>query len=77
MASGDHEQLLAAAWGRRIASLALRGPMPVSFSVVPNSTEIGYDVQGNEAHLAVQRAIEVDFGQGLRKRYWVTAPITG
>lgn len=75
-ATADYEQQLSAAWGRRIASFALRGPMPASFNVVPNTTEIGYDVQGNEARLAAQRAIEVDFGQGLRKRYWVSTPIS-
>jgi hypothetical protein len=70
-----YEQKLAAAWGRRLASFALRGPAPTSFSVVPNSTEIGYDVRGNDAQLVAQRAIEVDFGQGLRKRYWLNVPI--
>ena len=75
-ASPDYEQQLGAAWGRQIASFALRGPVPTNFTVVPNSTEIGYAIQGNEARLAAQRAIEVDFGQGIRKRYWVSTPIS-
>jgi hypothetical protein len=44
---------------------------------VPGSTEIGYAVRGNVAALVARKAIEVDFGSGYRKRYWVEAEIAG
>jgi hypothetical protein len=44
-------------------------------SSVPGSTEIGYDIQGNEAILIARKAVEVNFGSGYRKRYWVTVPL--
>ena len=74
--AADYEQKLANAFGRRLAAWALRGSIPLNFSVVPDSTEIGYSIEGSEARLVAQRAIEVDFGQGLRKRYWITEPIS-
>jgi len=74
--AAGYEQLLAQEWGRRVASSwAVRGEMPLSFTEVPGSTEVGYDIRGNTASLVARRAIEADFGGVLRKRYWVTAPL--
>jgi hypothetical protein len=71
-----YEQLLAQEWGRRVASnWAVRGEMPLGFSDVPGSTEVGYDIRGNTAGIIARKAIEVDFGGVLRKRYWVSVPL--
>ena len=56
-------------------AMAARGAAPVSVSVVPGSTEVGYDLRGSSARLVAHRELEVDFGDGLRKRYQVMAPI--
>jgi hypothetical protein len=71
----DFEESLAAAWSRQLLGFAAGGPIPASFSVVPGSTEVGYSFEGDRAILIAQRAIEVDCGRGLRKRYWVRAPL--
>jgi Fe-S cluster assembly ATPase SufC len=42
---------------------------------VPDTTEVGYDLRGNEGRLVARREVEVDFGGGIRKRYEVVAPI--
>ncbi|TRU29293.1 DUF6345 domain-containing protein [Microcystis aeruginosa] len=75
----NYEQLLAAEFSRQLASLSARGGagMPLEFTTVPNSTEIGYDIDGDEAILIARKAIEVNFGNGYRKRYWVTVPLFG
>jgi hypothetical protein len=74
--AAGYEQLLAQEWGRRVASRwAVRGEMPLSFTDVPGSTEVGYDIRGNTANLVARKAIEVDFGGVLRKRYWVSVPL--
>ena len=41
-----------------------KGPGPVGFTIVPGSTEVGYDVKGDTAELIATRVIEVDFGSG-------------
>lgn len=77
-ASADSaEARLGASWARHLSRWALRGQMPVGYSVVPATTEIGYAVAGDQATLVASRDIEVDFGNGLYKRYRVEAPITG
>ena len=48
---------------------AIRGQMPVGYSLVPGTTEVGYAFNGDQAVLVATREIEVDFGQGLFKRY--------
>jgi hypothetical protein len=74
--AAGYEQLLAQEWGRRVASTwAIRGEMPLGFSDVPGSTEVGYDIRGNTAGIIARKAIEVDFGGVLRKRYWVSVPL--
>jgi hypothetical protein len=42
---------------------------------VPGSTEVGYEISGDEARLAARTLIELDFGRGFRKQYWVVASI--
>lgn len=73
----NYEQLLAAQFSRQLAAGMARGGggMPLEFTTVPGSTEIGYDIQGDEAVLIARKAVEVNFGNGYRKRYWVTVPL--
>ncbi|MDQ3784882.1 MAG: DUF6345 domain-containing protein [Actinomycetota bacterium] len=73
--AGDIERLLAEQWRKRMQVAAARGAAPLSVSVVPGSTEVGYDLRKGSARLVAQRELEVDFGDGLRKRYQVVAPI--
>jgi hypothetical protein len=70
-----YERLLAAEWRKRLAGWVVRGDAPAQYTIVPGSTEIGYEVRGNQAIIVARRAIEVDFGHGFRKRYWLIAPI--
>ena len=49
--------------------------MPVGYSLVPGTTEVGYAIDGDQAVLVATREIEVDFGQGLFKRYRLEAPL--
>jgi hypothetical protein len=71
----DYEQRLAAGFSRQLAAWVVKGRVPVEFTTVPGSTEIGYDIRGDEAVLIARKAVEVDFGNGYRKRYWVTTPL--
>jgi hypothetical protein len=72
----DPDRLLAKAFSERLRRLASSsGDMPVGFAVVPGTTEIGYDVEGDAALLAAQREVELDFGGGLKKRYLLKARI--
>jgi hypothetical protein len=73
----NYEQLLAAEFSRQLAAGIARGGggMPLEFTTVPGSTEIGYDIQGDRAVLIARKAVEVNFGNGYRKRYWVTVPL--
>jgi hypothetical protein len=73
----DYDAALARAFGRRLRRITMDGPAPLSFGVVPGTTEIGYDVQGSDAVVVAQRAVEVEFDGGFRKRYWVKAPLFG
>jgi hypothetical protein len=72
---GNYEQALAAEWSKRLAVHAISGKMPVDFTTVPGSIEIGYDIRGDAAVLIARKAMEVDFGGGYRKRYWITVPL--
>ena len=73
----NYEQLLAAEFSRQLAVGIARGGggMPLEFTTVPDSTEIGYDIQGDEVVLIAHKAVEINFGNGYRKRYWVTVPL--
>jgi len=73
----NYEQLLANEFSKQLAPWMAKGGggMPLEFTTVPGSTEIGYDIQGDEAILIARKAVEVNFGSGYRKRYWVTVPL--
>lgn len=73
----NYEQMLAAEFSKLLTSWVVKGGgrMPLGFTTVPGSTEIGYDIRGDEAVLIARKAVEVDFGNGYRKRYWVTTPL--
>lgn len=72
----NYEQLLATEFGRQMTTAIARGGgAPVEFNTVPGSTEIGYDIQGNDVVLIARKAVEVNYGNGYRKRYWVTVPL--
>jgi len=71
-----YEAGLGEEWSKRVASWAMHGQMPQDYTVVPGSTEIGYDIRGDEAVLVARRAVEVDFGDGYKKRYWVMNQIS-
>jgi hypothetical protein len=73
----EHESQLRVAVGRRLQELIGKGASPVGVETVPGSTEIGYAIRGDLAQLVAQRAIEVDFGFGYRKRYLVEAVLAG
>jgi hypothetical protein len=49
--------------------------MPLHYSTVPGTTEIGYDIRSNEARLVAQKIVEIDFGNGYSKLYKLVAPI--
>jgi hypothetical protein len=71
-----YEQLLAAEFSKQLAIWVAKGGggMPLEFATIPGSTEIGYDIQGDGAVLIARKAVEVNFGSGYRKRYYVTVP---
>ncbi|MFY9921096.1 MAG: DUF6345 domain-containing protein [Mycobacterium sp.] len=69
------EQRLGASWAQQMGRWAIRGQMPVGYSLVPGTTEVGYAIDGDQAVLVATREIEVDFGQGLFKRYRIEAPL--
>jgi hypothetical protein len=72
----NYEQQLAAAFSKQAASWVSKGGgLPLEFTTVPGSTEIGYDIRGDNAVLIARKAVEVNFGRGYRKRYWVTVPL--
>jgi hypothetical protein len=72
-----YQQLLAQEWGKRLASWAVRGHAPLGYATVPGSTEVGYVVRGNNTVIVARKAVEVDFGNGIYKRYWVETPLFG
>lgn len=72
----NYEQQLAAAFSKQAASWVTKGGgLPLEFTTVPDSTEIGYDIRGDNAVLIARKAVEVNFGSGYRKRYWVTVSL--
>jgi hypothetical protein len=71
-----YEALLDEVWRARMEDRypAIRGTCP-TWEPVPESTEVGYEVQGHQAFLAARRTVELDFGADIRKRYPVVAPL--
>lgn len=53
------------------------GHAPAWVRTVPDTTDIGYSLRGTHGRMVAQRTVEVDCGQGLRKRYVLEAPISG
>ncbi len=72
----DIEQALGEAFARQLAAFAIRGSAPLGYTIVPNSTEVGYAIIGSQATLVAQRLVEFDCGFGLRKQYWLRVPIS-
>ncbi len=71
----EYEDLLADAWTKRVSGWATQGKLPLHSAIVPGSTEVGYDIRGNHAILIARRLVEVDFGNGYSKQYWVVVPL--
>jgi hypothetical protein len=71
----DPEGALAQAWQNRMKEILIRGQIPVHFTVVPGSYEIGYAIRDNEAVLVARNDIEVDCGGGFSKRYAIEVPL--
>jgi hypothetical protein len=53
----------------------VKGRMPVQYTIVPGTYEIGYAIKGNEAIFVAWNDIEVDCGDGYLKRYSMEVPI--
>lgn len=73
--NGDVEGMLSEAWRGHRAAAAREPETAERTAVVPETTEVGYHLRGNEGRLVARREVEVDFGGGIRKRYEVIAPI--
>lgn len=58
---------------KRLASWIFSGQIPMQFTIIPGSDQIGYDIRDDEAVPIARRAIDVDFGNGYHKRYWIRA----
>lgn len=71
------DELLDAPLQRLLRTLSAGGHVPTQVRTVPDSTNIGYSLRGTHGRMVAQRTVEVDFGQGLRKRYVVEAPVSG
>lgn len=72
----DPEQRLAEAWSRHLGGVTARGGhAPSDGTVVPDSTEVGYEVDGNVAYLAARRVVELGLGSGCRKQHALVAPL--
>jgi hypothetical protein len=73
----DINRLLARSLSDRLRRMSHQGDLPAGITVVPGTTEIGYDVQGDHAVLVAQRSVELDFGGLYKKRYLIKAPLNG
>ncbi len=73
----NYEQMLAAKSNSILSSLTSKAQSQaaLTFTTVPNSTEVGYDIRGNKAVLIAHKLIEVNFGGLYRKLYWVEVPL--
>ncbi len=71
----DPEQLLVEKWQEHMKDWIVKGRMPVQYTTVPGTYEIGYAIKGNEAILVAKNDIEVDCGGGYLKRYSVEVPL--
>ena len=76
-AHDDIDAILAPAVAQRMRELMGRGGTIVGVAAVPGTAEIGYDFKGDAAELVARKGIEIDFGGGFRKRYWVQTTLFG
>jgi hypothetical protein len=74
-AAGDPEDLLSEAWRSHGARAAQNEQVAGRAQPVPDTSEVGYHIRGNEGRLVARREVELDFGGGILKRYEVIAPI--
>jgi hypothetical protein len=71
-----YEAALTRATNARLRGLiAGSGDGPIAVSAVPGTTAIGYAVHGDSARLVATRGVEVDFGNGYRKKYRIETPL--
>jgi hypothetical protein len=71
-----HEQLLAQAWSDHLRIVAASGGrLPSEVTTIPDTTEVGYEIEGNTAYLGARRVVETSFGQGCRKQHQLFATI--
>lgn len=71
----DPERMLADAWSERMRNWIVSGRMPVNYTVVPGTYEIGYALKDNEAMLIARQDIQVDCGGGYQKLYSIEVPL--
>ncbi|MGH8866765.1 MAG: DUF6345 domain-containing protein [Actinomycetes bacterium] len=62
---------------RLLRRVAAGGHIPSQVRTVPDTTDIGYALHGGEGTLVARCTLEVDCGEGLRKRYVVEEPLGG
>jgi hypothetical protein len=67
--------LLEEAVQRQLRRVASGGRFPSAVRTVPGTTEVGYALRDGDAVLVVRREVELDFGNGLAKRYVLQEPI--
>ncbi|MFF4985617.1 DUF6345 domain-containing protein [Streptosporangium saharense] len=72
----DAEEALGRELGELLRAFALEGVVP-AVTVVPDTTEVGYDIEDDHAVLAAYRLVKLDFPQGLTKSYWLRAVLFG
>ncbi|SMO53390.1 DUF6345 domain-containing protein [Paracoccus laeviglucosivorans] len=60
---------------RLMRDLAARGAAPLTLSVLPGTTEVGYGIRSNTARLIVRQGVEIRCVRGFRKRYWVQSDL--
>lgn len=77
-AARDPQEALASAQSRVLAELSVRSDHHQDLQVrdVPGSTEVGYEIEGNEAYLVARKQIEIGPEGGFVTRRWVVAPLT-
>jgi hypothetical protein len=70
-----YEEALSVERRKRLGELAMSGFTPVSYATVPGSTEVGYEIRGSEAVVVARSLMEMDFGNGYRKQYWISSAL--
>jgi hypothetical protein len=72
----DPEQQLAEAWSHHLGGIAARGGRaPSDVTIVPDSTEVGYEIESNVAYVAARRVVDLGLGNGCRKQHALVAPL--